>query len=61
MLWPRVAMGPRSGEAVLVLVALFHGAWIAVAMRTMWGQQAVAPPRKRNQEDPLLAVLKEKP
>jgi hypothetical protein len=53
-------MGPRSGEAVLVLVALFYGASIAVAMRTMWGQQAVAPPRKRNHEDPLLAVLKEK-
>ena len=60
MLWPRVAMGPIPGGLVLVLVALFHGTWIAIAVLTMWGQQAVAPPRKRNQEDPLLAVLKEK-
>jgi uncharacterized membrane protein len=60
MLWPRVAMGPISGGLVLVLVALFHGAWIVIAVLTMWSQQAVAPPRKRNQEDPLLAVLKEK-
>jgi hypothetical protein len=36
-------------------------AWIAIAVLTMWGQQAVAPPRKRSQDDPLLAVLKEKP
>jgi uncharacterized membrane protein len=61
MLWPRVAMGPIPGEVVLGLVALFHGAWIAIAVLTMWGQQAVEPPRKRSQDDPLLAVLKEKP
>lgn len=59
MLWPRLAMGPLSGELVLVLILLFHGAWIAIAVGTMWGQEAVAPPRKRTREDdPLLAVLK---
>jgi uncharacterized membrane protein len=60
MLWPRVAMGPIPGEFVLGLVALFHGAWIAIAVVTMCGQEAVPPPRKRQDADPLLAVLKDK-
>jgi uncharacterized membrane protein len=61
MLWPRMAMGPIPGKFILVLVALFHGVWIAIAVVTMWGQQGVPPPKKPGPVDPLIAVLKEKP
>ena len=46
-LWPRAAIGPISGQAVLMLGFLFHASLIAFAIFTLKGQRAagrVAPP-----------------
>lgn len=59
MLWPRMAIGPISGGFVLAVIVLFHGGWIAIALLTMWGQRAVAPPKSGQKADPLLAVVAE--
>jgi uncharacterized membrane protein len=55
-IWERAAIGPLSGQAVVVIGALFHLTWIAIALLTLGGQRAVGLPTGRIGPDPLLGV-----
>jgi uncharacterized membrane protein len=56
MVWSRAAIGPVPGELVLAVGALFHGAWLLIAVTTLAGQRAVGLPRHRGGADPLIRV-----
>jgi uncharacterized membrane protein len=52
-LWARAAVGPLSGQTVLIMGLLFHASWMAVALLTLRGQKAIGRAYRPRDHDPL--------